>query len=50
MNEKERLIKMSKECEKKFRKYLKKHDIHMAIFYNNASQGYRIKVYKLKCL
>ena len=42
------LIKLAEECEIKSKKYLKKHDVNMAMFYNNASKGYKIKADKVK--
>ena len=42
------LIKLAEEYETKSKKYLKKHDVNMAMFYNNVSKGYKIKADKLK--
>ncbi len=35
--------KMIELCEKRFNRYLKKHDVDMALFYRNAKNGFEIK-------
>lgn len=42
------LIKLAEEYENKSKKCIKKHDVNMAMFYNNVSKGYKIKADKLK--
>lgn len=42
------LIEQSKKCLEKSKKCLNDKDIDLAIFYNNASIGYMIKVENLK--
>lgn len=44
----EYLMKQSKKCLEKSKKYLNNKDINLAIFYNNASVGYKIKAEKSK--
>lgn len=44
----EYLMKQSKKCLEKSKKYLNHKDVDLAIFYNNASIGYKIKAEKSK--
>ena len=46
------LMQQSKKCLEKSKKYLNNDtkDINLAMFYNNASEGYKIKAEKSKIL
>ena len=39
----EYLMKQSKKCLEKSKNYINNRDVNMAMFYNKASEGYKIK-------
>ena len=45
---KDYLMKQSKKCLEKSKKFENNREIDLAIFYKNASEGYKIKTEKMK--